>query len=181
MRIAAPVAALAVLLSLAACSAGGDWPSLARRPGESAPLPEAAPTTAPVETPVTTAASGPAPAVTSGRLAEATRDFAGIEKRWQTQSAATETAVAAARGTSAGNPAATKAELELSRLDRVGAQIADLRTRLDGIGGDLALSAASGADVASMLRELGALIARVETLRAEQNRVAETARAAIPR
>ncbi len=166
MRI--PILALTLLLT--ACAAGGDWPSLARRPGESAPLPEAAPATAPAAPADVSSTSAP---VVSGRLAEATRDFAAIEKRWEQQNSATGAAVAAAKGSAEGSVPATKAQLELSRFERVGAQIGDLRVRLDSIGGDLAVSAASGSNAAGELRELGALIGKVEALRAQHKAAAD--------
>lgn len=161
---------LALTLLLTACTAGSDWPSLARRPGESAPLPEAAPATAPAASADVSSASA---LVVSGRLAEATRDFTAVERRWEQQNSATAAAVAAARGTAEGSVTATKAQLELSRFERVGAQIGDLRVRLDSIGGDLAVSAAAGRDAGGELRQLGALIGKVEALRTQHKAAAD--------
>ena len=49
----------------------------------------------------------------------------------------------------------------------MGAQIGDLRIRLDAIGGELAIGAAGGRESGAALRELGGLIGKVETLRAD--------------
>ena len=154
---------IALLTALTACTAGSDWPSLARRPGESAPLPSAA--TPDSATAAVSAPSGGVPSVIAGRMIEASRESAAVAKRWQGQRAATASAVAAAQGTADSSDAAVKAQLELSRLDRIGAQISDLRTRLDSIGGDLALAAVDGHETGAALRELGGLISTVEALR----------------
>ena len=154
---------LALLIPITACAAGNDWPSLARRPGESAPLPA----TALEPAPIASVSASTVSSVVSSRIAEAARDLVAVRKRWDGQQAATAMAVAAARGAADSSEVAVKAQLEISRFERVGAQIGDLRARLDAISGDLALGAAEGRDSRDTLRELGALIAKVEALRAE--------------
>jgi hypothetical protein len=156
---------VALLMLLPACTAGSDWPSLARRPGESAPLPSATAPDAAVA--ASNAASGGVSSVIAGRMVEASREIAAVAKRWQRQQAATASAVAAAQGAADSSEGAVKAQLELSRLDRIGAQISDLRTRLDAIGGDMALTAADGQETGAALRELGGLIGTVEALRTD--------------
>jgi hypothetical protein len=154
---------LVALLLLPACTAGSDWPSLARRPGESAPLPSAdAPDAA---TAASNTASGGVSSAIAGRMVDASREIAAVAKRWQRQQAATTSAVTAAHGAADSSEVAVKAQLELSRLDRIGAQISDMRTRLDAIAGDLALTAADGQETGAGFRELGGLIGTVETLR----------------
>ncbi len=154
---------LALLIPLTACAAGKDWPSLARRPGESAPLP----TIGAPEAPVAANMSDSASPVIAGRIAEAARDLSAVAKRWDQQQTATAAAVAAARGAPDSSEVAVKAQLEISRLERIGAQIGDLRARLDAIGGDLALAAADGRDPKVALRDVGELIGKVEALRRE--------------
>ena len=154
---------LALLIPIAACAAGTDWPSLARRPGESAPLPAAALEPAPTAG----ASASTVSSVVASRIAEAARDLMAVRKRWDGQQAATAIAVGAARGAVDSSEVAIKAQLEISRFERVGAQIGDLRARLDAISGDLALGAAEGRDSRDTLRELGVLIAKVEALRTE--------------
>lgn len=169
--------ALLLFLLLAGCAgADSSWPSLARRPGER-PV-AAAP--APVAAPVPAAPAGPA-TVAAARIAEAERDLATIEARWREQAAKTRTAVAAARGASASSEGWANGQLELSRLEKVGAQASDLRGTLDAISGDLATAAAGGSDVGGSLAAVGRLIDRVEALRAEHVRAFEDAQRSLQR
>ena len=159
--------ALLLLLMLAACAAGprGDWPSLALRPGEVQPL---------VSRPAAAGAAGggavaPAPAVSepvrdaATRQATLDRDVVAYEKRLRAQLAAS----AAANGKT-GTDAAADAEVEQTRLDRLGSQAGDLRDRFDELAGDLARQAAAGTDVAAALARVGKGIDKVEGLKAEQ-------------
>ncbi len=124
--------AIAALCALAACaSAGGSWPSLARRPG-AAPLPcgESAPAlspgaTAPAPKPVPTPAqpAGDAPAVD---IDAAAARLDRVRTAWQAQRVRAEAAVRAASAASQGDTAPTTAELELSRLELHGAEFGDI-------------------------------------------------------
>jgi hypothetical protein len=173
-----------LLLATAGCAAtaDGSWPSLARRPGEieagSRGAAEPAPATAPTAAP----AGDPAPvAVAAGRTAEAAREFDAVLVRWQTQRTATEAAVAAARGAAPSSAAWAKAQLELTRLERLGSEIGDLRDRTDAIAGDLAQAAAGGSDVAAALAAAGALITRIEAARTAHLQLFETAQRSLTR
>lgn len=177
--------ALLLLLCLTGCaSANSNWPSLAQRPGERATAAATAPAPAPAvpAAPVPTAAPPAGPAiVAAARIAEAERDIATTETRWREQAATTRAAVAAARGTSASSDAWAKGQLELSRLEKAGAQATDLRDGLDAIAGDLATAAAHGGDVAGSLAAVGRLIDRIEKLRAEHGQAFDAAQRGLQR
>ncbi len=185
------------LLATAGCAGagGGAWPSLAMRAGEAPPLvprPVSAgaglagastPTVAPPAA-ATTGAVGDANdgqgAVAArdadARLASIERDTKAYAARLSAQLAATARAAAAARGGAAGGEMAAAGELELSRLDRLGGQGADLRDRLDALAGDLARTGGG-----ATLTAVGAAIERVEGLRAQQAKGFAAARAQLPR
>lgn len=178
---------LLLLLTTAGCAAtaDGEWPSLARRPGEiesgtraAPPLQAAAPETTVPEAPAGDAAPV---AVAAGRTAAAAREFDEVEARWQSQRGATEAAVSAARGAAPSSQAWSKAQLELTRLERIGAEIAELRDRTDTIAGDLAQAAAQGSDVQAALAATGTLIARIEAGRAAHLQVFENAQRSLTR
>ena len=162
-------AGLLLLLSVAACApgAGEEWPSLALRPGEAQTL--VARPTAGLADGASPATPVPPPALrdAAARLATLDRDTAAYDKRLRAQLAATAAARAARDG-----DAATTAELERTRLDRLGAQAGDLRDRYDALAGDLARQAAAGGDVGELLAGIGRGIDRVEALRTEQMRAA---------
>lgn len=165
-------ALLPLVLTLSACAAAdGEWPSLAKRPGELAPQAAVALSgagAAPASGGEATAAA--APVVVSARLAEATADVERAAQRLAEAQRNADSAAAAAAGASAGSEAAAKAQLELSRLERAGAQIIDLRDRLDALAGDAALAASGGANVSGDVAALGRLIARADALRADFDR-----------
>lgn len=175
--------ALLLLLATAGCAAtaDGEWPSLARRPGEIESGSRAAPPTA--TPPEAAAPSGDAApvAVAAGRTAAAAREFDEVAERWQRQRGATEAAVTAARGAAPSSQAWAKAQLELTRLERIGAEIAELRDRTDAIAGDLAQAATQGSDVQAALAATGALIARIEAARAAHLQVFESAQRSLTR
>ena len=177
---ARPMRALPLLmLFLPACaSADGKWPSLARRPGELAAAPVvSAPAADPAAPPVT---SGPA-TVAAARLTQVERDVVEAETRWKRQNATAQAAAAAARGAAASSEPWAKAQLELSRLEKAGAALADLRARLDSITGELAVASSGGATVAAPLGAAGRLIERVEALRADHARSFAAAQAQLQR
>jgi hypothetical protein len=179
-----------LLLLLPACSAAdGKWPSLARRPGElsTTQTAPAASASAPVAGPASEAAvaadaapAGPA-VVAAARLSEIQRDVAEADARWRRQNEATQRAVAAARGTAQSSEAWAGAQLELSRLEKAGAALRELRERLDSVSGELAVASAAGANVAEPLGTAGRLIERVESLRAEQGQAFEAAQRQLQR
>lgn len=178
------VVPFAIVLMLSACAAGaeGEWPSLARRPGEvesGSTLVEATP-------PAEPAATGPAgnaavPVVAIGRIDEAARNFEQVSTRWKQQSSATQAAVAAARGAAVSSQPWSHAQLELTRLERLGAELSDLRSQLGAVAGDLAVASTQGVDVKAALDRAGALIARVDAARDEHRRVFEAAQRALAR
>ena len=175
--------ALFLLLATAGCAATaqGEWPSLARRPGEIESGARAAPA---AEPPAETSAPAgdPAPdAVAAGRTADAAREFDEVRARWERQRTATEAAVAAARGTTPSSQAWAKAQLELTRLERIGAEMSDLRDRADAIAGDLAQAATQGTDVRAALEAVGALIGRIETARAAHLQLFEASQRSLAR
>lgn len=175
---------LLLCLMLAACAASeGPWPSLARRPGEvgttSAQPAEPASASAPASPPVASATGDIAAA--DARLAQTAVDLEMTTARWQQQRGETERAVAQARGTAHSGPAWARGQLELSRLDKLGAQFSDLRARLDAVAGDLAVMAAGGMDVSASLRRTGELVARVSALQADHDRAFAAANADLQR
>jgi hypothetical protein len=120
---------IAVLLVVTACaSAGGEWPSLARRPGETGGscCPGVTPPAEPVAVPP---GSQPPPVLP----APAPVDLAALEKRlddaraaWARQAERSEAAVRAATGAGASDSAWAAAELELSRLEARGAEFREI-------------------------------------------------------
>jgi hypothetical protein len=172
-----------ILLAAAGCAAtaDGQWPSLARRPGEVESGARAVPPEpAAAETPAPAGDAAPV-AVAAGRTAAAAREFDEVEARWRQQREATDAAVAAAKGAAPNSAAWSKAQLELTRLERIGAEITELRDRLDAIAGDLAQAATQNSDVGAALQATGAVIGRVEAARAAHLQLFETAQRALAR
>ena len=171
---------LVVVLVSACAGKGGVWPSLARRPIEgSVPITAAVPTDpsvtvaafavsppAVVTPPPAVAAPPPTVADVAARLAIIERDRADLATRVLAQLAMTRRA-AAARGSRNEGDAWSKAQLETTRLDRLGNQAGDLHDRLNIIAGMLAEAGAAGADIASPLKATGQAIDRVRALEAE--------------
>ena len=159
-----------LVLAIGGCAgSGGTWPSLARRPIEG-------PAAGASRPPVIATAIAPAialapplpPAISDARARVATidRDLADLASRVATQTAASATAAAAARGQTEGD-AWAKAQLEATRLERLGTQAGDLRDRLDTIAGTLAETAAAGVDVSAILQTTGRAIERARKLEAQ--------------
>ena len=166
-----------VAIALVGCrSADGTWPSLARRAGEpgtavagcatpaagcaAAATPE--PPAAPPLAPAATAPAAPSPALDDipARLDTIARDLADLTSRLAQQRSATDAAVAKAREARSDNAAWSQAQLELSRYQRAGSAVGDVRQRLEAVAGTLAAAAADGADVTALLKATGSLIAR---------------------
>lgn len=160
------MALLVVILATACAGKGGSWPSLARRPVEG-PIPVVV-TALAGQASVAPAPEAPPPAIAdvAARLSTIERDRVDIGMRIATQLAATRSA-AAARGSRTDGDAWSKAQLESSRLERLGNQASDLHDRLDAIAGMLAEVGATGADVATPLKATGQSIGRVRALEAE--------------
>lgn len=175
--LAAPVAGLA-----ACAGTPGDWPSLNLRPEERQALAMA---DAPQDQPD---ASQPAPSAAQSavldartRLATVTRDLDTATQRWTEQEAATRAGVAAAKGARPNSDAWSKAQLELSRLEQIGNQLAALRDRINAIAGDLALAANNGGNVDAALAQTGALLSRLVKLQSQHAQAFAAANAALPR
>ncbi|MCA3255818.1 MAG: hypothetical protein INF91_09400 [Alphaproteobacteria bacterium] len=169
---------LPLVAALSACAAAdGEWPSLAKRPGELSPQAAAAEAgIGATAAPGATATAASAPVVVSARIAEATADVERAAELLAAAKTNADSAAAAAANAAPGSEAASKAQLELSRLERAGAQIVDLRDRLDALAGDTALAASGGANVAADVAALGRLIARADALRADYDRSFAAAR-----
>lgn len=174
MRRIAPLACLLVV----ACAAGdGTWPTLARRPGEVTPMVPrpASGTPRPVEPVAADALPAavtprPAPVViddVTAQLNTLARDLDDVASRLKQQRSALETATARARNAAADSEARGTVEVETTRLERIGGQVADLRDRLDAIAGTLADAAAGGTDVTTQIKAAGGLIARTRGLAAD--------------
>lgn len=175
-RIAAPYGIVMrfFLISLALVATGcagkdGTWPSLARRPIEG-PRPStavAAPAAAAPATPVQPVAPPAAIGDVSAQLATIDRDAENLGTRIGEQRTAVTDAARVSKGTKADSEQWAKAQLELTRLERLGSQIGDLRDKLDGIAGKLAAAAGGGADVIAPLKATGVAIGRVDALQAD--------------
>lgn len=175
-RIGAPygIAMRSFLILFALVATGcagkdGTWPSLARRPIEG-PRPSAVtavPTAAPIATPALPAALPPAIGDVPAQLATIDRDAGNLGTRMGEQRATVTDAVRAAKGSKADSEQWAKAQLELTRLERLGSQLGDLHEKLDVIAGKLAAAAGSGADVTAPLKATGVVIGRVDALQAE--------------
>ncbi len=129
-----------------------------------------------------TADQGGAPAVPPvpiddavAQLTLADRDLGDAATRLAAQRTTATHAVAAGRAAGAGSAAWAQAQVETTALDRIGNQIADIRTRLDGIAGTLAAASVAGTEVAAPLAATGKLIARATALQ----RAYETAAAGL--
>ena len=168
-------APLVLLLSLAACAAappGEEWPSLAMRPGEVQPLVQRPAVATGAPTPASVARGD-----ATSQLASIERDIAAFATRLSTQRAETAKAAAAGQGSALDSSAGSAAQLELTRLDRLSGQAADLRERLDRLAGDYARAGTAGPEFA----RIGAAIQRVEALRVEQATAYAAASAALRR
>lgn len=174
MRIALSSALAACLLLTACAGAGGNWPSLARRPAEKIAAGLSAPEVEGMSADAATAAPSSTATIAVARISDADRDLAAIEARWKRQRAATEAAVVTARNAARDSDAWSGAQLELSRFGKIGAQAADARERLNAIAGDLASAAASGTEVSASLTATGRLIARADALLADHAKAAAT-------
>ena len=64
----------------------------------------------------------------------------GLRSDWPGQQRATARATAAAAGQRPDSDAAGERELQISRLDKLAGQLGEIRARLDGVAGDLAVS-----------------------------------------
>lgn len=139
------------------------WPSLAKRPAESA-------ASGRMLNPATAGAgAGPAlPGDAVARLATATRDVDQLEQRWRTQLAKQQITAAghqhAMVEAAAEAEAEAAAQLEAGRRDKLAGQVADARTQIEAITGDLAIAAAAGIDVNGPLRTAGTLLSRCAKL-----------------
>lgn len=186
-----------LLILVTACAVRGEaWPSLAARPIEgpaSAGTGRCAAAKPTCAAPL--AATGASPAAAAGTLAAVPtvsvatddvdvaarlvvidRDLTDAAVRLTTQRAMATTAAAAANGAKPDSEAWSKAQIELSALDRIGNQIGDIRGRLDAIAGTLAAASAGGTDVAAPLVHTGRLIARTIALQADYNTAAAALR-----
>ncbi len=180
----APLLLSATLLAGCAATADGEWPSLARRPGEieagtRGPSPEPAAPAA-VATPATVPDDG-AVNEAAARIADISKEFTDVEARWQKQRVETETALAGAERAAPNTPAWSKAQLELTRLERLGATIGELRDRANVVAGDLAQASARGSDVKGPLDSAGTLIGRIEAARAAHMTLFESTQRALAR
>lgn len=163
-------------LTLAGCSGmnrGGEWPTLAPRPGEIAPMVPRTPlgacpgcgqdVFAAPAAPVPPALLPP-PADAAGRLAAIDKAIADVEAAYPAQRRATQAAMLAARGAAADSNAAVQAELERSRLESLFLPLAIPSKALDTLADDLA----GRADTESLTARIAALrdrLARLETQR----------------
>lgn len=175
---------LPLILAGCAATADGEWPSLARRPGEIETGGRAEPVAA--ATPVVAPATPPAPpdvtvTAAAARIADISREFTELAERWGRQRVATEAALAAARSAAPSTPAWSKGQLELTRLERLGATMSELGDRTNAIAGDLAQASAAGSDVRVALDSAGVLLGRIETARAEHLTVFEAAQRTLTR
>jgi hypothetical protein len=172
---------LFVAVTGCAATADGEWPSLARRPGEieggsrgvpvaaagGAAAPAAATPAPPAPGAIASgAADSPAVDAAAARIADISREFGEVEARWQRQRTLLDAAVAAASRAAPDTPEWSKAQLELTRLERLGATMAELRDSANIIAGDLAQGAAAGSDVGAALASAGTLLDRLEAARA---------------
>ena len=163
-----------VFLATGCAGNGGSWPSLARRPIEGMRVPPTAKAVSAPVTPMTLPTAAPVPAPlppalgdVPAQLATIDRDAAHLGTRIGDQRGAAADAATAAKGSKADSEAWAKAQLELTRLERLGNQVGDLRGRLDAIAGELAAAAAGGSDVAVPLKATGTVIGRIDAIQAE--------------
>ena len=160
--------ALGVLLVFAGCArAGGDWPSLARREAERQPAAEV------VDEGSAVAVAPARVSVAQRRLLDerwtvAERERLALASRLAVQVRATEAAVARVRGGSPQDDPWAAAQLELTRLERMAADLDDLGRRI------------SEAVPAASAREQR-LAADIEAMRARLSGVVEAARRALVR
>lgn len=120
-----------LFLGLAGCAAiGPDWPSLALRPSEKGggAAAEAAPAAAPGD--------APAPADASAAGAAVARDLNAAEARWRAQADALAKSLPAGRTPAEGSERWAEAQVELSRLEVIGAELADIALRAGALPAD---------------------------------------------
>jgi hypothetical protein len=175
-----------LLVPLSACaSADGPWPSLMTAE-EAARAPQAA-GVPPKPVQIAQAAPEALTPATPGqlmliRVGEQRRAFEFAKGRYERQLAAFTAARKAVSGApGASNVSWTTAQLELSRLNQSVAGISDVISAGNGLAGDIAMQAASGADVSAALRQLGSLLAEARSLQDSATAAAKSAAAGLSR
>ena len=167
-----------LLLMVAGCAGtDGTWPSLARRSIEG-PRPGAVVTAEVAGPSIQAAVVSPVIVDVSAQVATIDRDAANLGTRIAEQRATAAVAASAARGSKSDSEAWAKAQFELTRLERLGNQLGDLRGRLDAIAGKLAAAAGTEADVTAALRSTGMSIGRLDAQIAEYDATYAAASAA---
>ncbi len=119
-------------LLLAACASGGDWPSLAHRPGEDVAQTPCGGDAAPAVTETVPVAKAPPlpPAVPVIDVAVLGAELDAAKAAWRTQLGVANAAVDSAQGYGEGSERWGTAHLELSRLGQTGAKFADIGDKL---------------------------------------------------
>lgn len=176
-------AAIAVVtMLLGACgSYNGSWPRLGPtaqdaesvmesgiQPAASA-APQNAATTQPGDTPATQAIRG--------RLAQVAASFADTQSRAQRQRRAVLSALDKAGSITGSNW--SLAQLELSRLNQIDAELIALREETAGIAGDLAALSAQGQGVNALVSQTGTLINTISQEISSVEKTRDSARATL--
>lgn len=176
MRSPSILLLLSSAATLAACSGmnrGGEWPTLAPRPGELSPMVPRTALTTPnpacagcgqdvfttAETPAPPQLL-PAPSDAPARLAAIDKAIAGVEAALPAQQRITAAAITAANGQPADSNPAIQAQVEISRLESLFLPLATQSKALDALEDDLA----GRADTDALTTRAAALRARLDSL-----------------
>lgn len=153
-------AAIAVLSLLGACSNyTGEWPQLGPTAQEARPAMDDGVEVAQVATQETSDIDAAAMQDLTARLSQVTVNYADAQARAQTQRRAVYKAVDSAGGVTGTNW--SRAQLELSRLNQIDAELKELREDASGIAGDLAAMSARGMPADEQVGMTGTLINKI--------------------
>ena len=190
------LAAALLVAMLPGCGASRrDWPSLmtpeekaangtsspAAAPAVPTPVPAPAPVVQPVPVPEPPAAEPAAAAArvraAASRLDEDGRTLDSIQQRWRSQKLLLEARLDKVRVRGAADENWSAAQLELSRLNQIAAELDDLRASIERNAGELAIAANEGGQVAAPLKRAGALLLTVESAQQDARAASDAARA----
>lgn len=169
---------LTLWLLVGACARDdGRWPSLKPRPAELRDLRAIQDGAPPDGTVRASSTSTPIvkPSTIISRLTDCETNFANVRRGLSVEQAAMRSALAAAQGSPRNRDAWAAAQLQLTRVDVVAAQLDDLQPDVGQLARD-----AEGADAATLAR-VRALTAGLDSERATLSRLTQAARDALAR
>jgi hypothetical protein len=115
------------------------------------------------------------------RLREGERELEAISKRWKAQKTRADAAAAAVAGRGPADEGWSKAQLELTRLNQIAAELDDLQSLVERGSGTLAIIASGGGIVQEPLIDTGTLLRQVMEQQTRAKEGSAAVRAALAR